>query len=91
MPDVEAKEVLRLPTARVVHEDTGLSLSYICEVYGFEEVRTLKKHLDELPLNLTPHKKIEQQSDIDNIINGYQERIMAYYARFSSKEKRVRL
>lgn len=78
------KVSFHLPTAKAVHDDTGLPLSSILEVYPFQEIRTLKRHLEEFPFS------IREEADIEAIISKYEKQIIKYEDKFSNKGSEVR-
>lgn len=78
------KVSFHLPTAKAVHDDTGLPLSSILEVYPFQEIRTLKRHLEEFPFS------IREEADIETIISKYEKQIIKYEDKFSNKGSEVR-
>lgn len=84
MPDKKKDSVLRLPTARAVHDDTGFPFSSILEVYPYQEIRTLRNHLDELPF------PIKKEADVGKTIIKYEEQIVKYEKKFSTKGSAVR-
>lgn len=84
MMDNETNSRLKLPTAEAVYEDTELPYLYILEVYPFDDIRTLKKHLDELPL------PVKTESDISKIINSYERQINMYAKKRSSRSEQTK-
>lgn len=78
------KVSFHLPTAKAVHDDTGLPFSSILQIYMFQNIRTLKKHFEELPF------PIKEENDIEKTVNMYEKEIIKYEARFPNKGSEVR-
>lgn len=78
------KVSFHLPTAKAIHDDTGLPFSSILQIYMFQNIRTLKKHFEELPF------PIKEENDIEKTVNVYEKEIIKYEARFPNKGSEVR-